>query len=377
MRSVTPSGTASTWRPARSFSSSRDRCRAHRAGRSAAPRRAPPSWTAACRSSPPGSSLPLDRPRGRPVRQSGPTPPRSVPGCSAGWRTGSGSRWRPSIRTNPSQALAWTRSHAEALAAALGARLGAPGLPDDRLGSPDAQPPARLPARRGARGHTGAPSARGVSRPGLGGAAERDRAGGWRTARMNGLVPDPLAERLRRLSPDRLAQLVRGLQDRIDGLQARIAGPIAVVGMALRVPGAASPDAFWDLLCRGEIAITSVPEDRWSGAALARHGVPPYGGFLDSIDSFDATFFHIPPAEAAAMDPQQRPCGRGRLGSPGERRLFPARETPVRDRRFPRNEHGRLQGAVPGRRAGCRRPPAWRRGPRTASPPAGCPTCST
>jgi hypothetical protein len=127
---------------------------------------------------------------------------------------------------------------------------------------------------------------------------------------MNGLAPDPLAdplaERLGRLSPDRLAQLVRGLQERIDGLRARVAGPIAVVGMALRVPGAASPDALWDLLCRGEIAIGPVPEDRWGAAALSRYGVPPFGGFIDGVDRFDATFFRISPAEAATMDPQQR-----------------------------------------------------------------------
>jgi acyl transferase domain-containing protein len=127
---------------------------------------------------------------------------------------------------------------------------------------------------------------------------------------MNGLVPDPmvdpLAERLGRLSPDRLAELVCGLQERIDGLRARVAGPIAVVGMALRLPGAASPDALWDLLCRGEIAIGPVPVDRWSAAALSPHGVPPFGGFIDGVDRFDATFFRIPPAEAAAIDPQQR-----------------------------------------------------------------------
>ncbi|MGW0844592.1 type I polyketide synthase, partial [Streptomyces sp. NPDC002787] len=78
--------------------------------------------------------------------------------------------------------------------------------------------------------------------------------------------------------------------------------PIAVVGLACRLPGADGPAAFWELL-GGTSAITDVPEDRWGAgepSAVRR------GGFLDGVADFDASFFAVSPREAAAMDPQQR-----------------------------------------------------------------------
>ncbi|MFJ6769990.1 type I polyketide synthase, partial [Kitasatospora sp. NPDC091257] len=78
---------------------------------------------------------------------------------------------------------------------------------------------------------------------------------------------------------------------------------IAVVGLACRLPGAATPRAFWKLLCDGVEAIGDVPLDRGD---LAERDVPRRGGFLDRIDGFDPGFFGISPREATAMDPQQR-----------------------------------------------------------------------
>ncbi|MBB5873478.1 acyl transferase domain-containing protein/short-subunit dehydrogenase [Allocatelliglobosispora scoriae] len=79
--------------------------------------------------------------------------------------------------------------------------------------------------------------------------------------------------------------------------------PIAIVGMACRLPQAGDPAAFWRLLRGGVDAVTEAAEERWS-----REIVPDYrrGGFLDEVDRFDAGFFGISPNEAAAMDPQQR-----------------------------------------------------------------------
>ncbi|MEV0603334.1 SDR family NAD(P)-dependent oxidoreductase, partial [Streptomyces sp. NPDC050315] len=84
--------------------------------------------------------------------------------------------------------------------------------------------------------------------------------------------------------------------------------PIAVIGIACRLPGAPDPQAFWELLRDGREAIGEVPEGRWgdfdtpagTGADLRR------GGFLDGVDGFDAAFFGISPQEALTMDPQQR-----------------------------------------------------------------------
>ncbi|MET7433373.1 beta-ketoacyl synthase N-terminal-like domain-containing protein, partial [Streptomyces flaveolus] len=76
--------------------------------------------------------------------------------------------------------------------------------------------------------------------------------------------------------------------------------PIAVVGLACRLPEAPDPGSFWDLLSRGEDAVGEAPAGRWSATAPAR------GAFLDEVDRFDAAFFGISPREAAAMDPQQR-----------------------------------------------------------------------
>ncbi|WP_407562333.1 type I polyketide synthase [Streptomyces sp. 184] len=77
--------------------------------------------------------------------------------------------------------------------------------------------------------------------------------------------------------------------------------PIAVVGLACRLPGASGPAEFWRLLRDGGDAVGEVPESR------RRHaGGRAYGGFLERVDAFDPEFFGISPREAAVMDPQQR-----------------------------------------------------------------------
>jgi len=80
----------------------------------------------------------------------------------------------------------------------------------------------------------------------------------------------------------------------------------AVVGMACRVPGAASVDEFWELLTTGHDAVRTSPPGRWAPERLEGAAGARYGGFLDRIDGFDASFFRIPHEEAVRMDPQQR-----------------------------------------------------------------------
>jgi phthiocerol/phenolphthiocerol synthesis type-I polyketide synthase C len=89
--------------------------------------------------------------------------------------------------------------------------------------------------------------------------------------------------------------------------------PVAVVGMACRFPGADSPEEYWDLLLRGEDAITEVPGSRWPADRYYRPGAPVpgyattrWGGFIEGEYRFDAGFFGVSPAEARSMDPQQR-----------------------------------------------------------------------
>ena len=79
------------------------------------------------------------------------------------------------------------------------------------------------------------------------------------------------------------------------------AEPIALVGMACRLPQAGDPAAFWQLLQDGVDALTDAA-DRWPVTADG----PRRAGFLADVAGFDAGFFGISPHEAAAMDPQQR-----------------------------------------------------------------------
>jgi acyl transferase domain-containing protein len=89
--------------------------------------------------------------------------------------------------------------------------------------------------------------------------------------------------------------------------------PIAVVGLACRLPGADGPDAFWELLRDGRGAVRPLPEGRWPAGSPSPQALVDAGlletaraGYLDAVDEFDPAFFGIPPREAAAVDPHQR-----------------------------------------------------------------------
>ncbi len=90
--------------------------------------------------------------------------------------------------------------------------------------------------------------------------------------------------------------------------------PIAVVGMACRLPGGIdSPAKLWEALLQGADLVTEVPLDRWDAEefydpepGVTGRSVSKWGGFIDDVGGFDADFFGIGEREAIAIDPQQR-----------------------------------------------------------------------
>lgn len=95
------------------------------------------------------------------------------------------------------------------------------------------------------------------------------------------------------------------LLDQLEGTE------IAVVGLALRVPGANNSDQYWDNLQHGREALTTYSDDelRQAGVSEAEINNPHYvknGAPIENIALFDAGFFGFSPRDAAIMDPQHR-----------------------------------------------------------------------
>ena len=90
--------------------------------------------------------------------------------------------------------------------------------------------------------------------------------------------------------------------------------PIAVVGMACRLPGGIdSPHKLWEALLDGADMVTEIPGDRWDAEEFydPEKGAPgrsvsKWGAFIDDVTGFDPDFFGINEREATAMDPQHR-----------------------------------------------------------------------
>jgi acyl transferase domain-containing protein len=99
-----------------------------------------------------------------------------------------------------------------------------------------------------------------------------------------------------------------------DGNPELLLAPIAICGMAMRLPGGISDaESFWDFLINKRDARIEIPKDRYNvdgfysptpkpGMVLMDHGY-----FLDlDLQHMDAGFFSMSKAEVERLDPQQR-----------------------------------------------------------------------
>ncbi len=122
------------------------------------------------------------------------------------------------------------------------------------------------------------------------------------------------SQKTENLSPLKKALIaIEESKSKLKALQKERREPIAIIGMSSRFPGAKNNKEFWDLLKNGVDAIREIPRDRFDiddfydskpnnpGKIISR-----FGGYLDDIDHFDASFFGISRREAEKMDPQQR-----------------------------------------------------------------------
>src|SRR3954471_22768376 len=105
---------------------------------------------------------------------------------------------------------------------------------------------------------------------------------------------------------------IQRLREELKKAKALSDEPIAIVGMSCRAPGAEDVSGYWTILSeerdvigpfppRFDVAALYDPDPDAKGKSYAREG-----GFLRNVDQFDAGFFGISPAEAVALDPQQR-----------------------------------------------------------------------
>ncbi|KAK0385887.1 hypothetical protein NLU13_7064 [Sarocladium strictum] len=95
----------------------------------------------------------------------------------------------------------------------------------------------------------------------------------------------------------------------------KAAAPVAICGMAMRLPGnVSSDDEFWDLLVSKKDARCRVPESRYNIDGF-QHPVhktntlqADHGYFLEHVDlsRFDASLFSMTKAEVEHLDPQHR-----------------------------------------------------------------------
>ena len=86
---------------------------------------------------------------------------------------------------------------------------------------------------------------------------------------------------------------------------------IAVIGISLKIPGAASVEEFWNNIINGVESISffddgEIESSEVEGFVKGRSKVVNAGGIIGDIELFDADFFGFNPREAEIIEPQQR-----------------------------------------------------------------------
>ncbi|KAJ5887882.1 type I iterative PKS [Penicillium taxi] len=133
---------------------------------------------------------------------------------------------------------------------------------------------------------------------------------------MGEFVSDSITHRVP-LQSDVVARLggeeTQPYQDDMDIEDTPVPFPIAIVGMAMRLPGGVSCETeFWDFLINKRDGLCKVPDTRYNIDAFYDDSRPgkirtKHGYFLKhNIRHFDPDFFGISKIEAAKLDPQQR-----------------------------------------------------------------------
>jgi acyl transferase domain-containing protein/thioesterase domain-containing protein/acyl carrier protein len=89
------------------------------------------------------------------------------------------------------------------------------------------------------------------------------------------------------------------------------ANDVAIVGMAIRLPGARTPEQFWENLVAGREAVQRHSDEQLvaRGVAASTLADPLYvkaGIQLENVADFDPEFFGFSPKEGAILDPQHR-----------------------------------------------------------------------
>ncbi|MFI9744153.1 SDR family NAD(P)-dependent oxidoreductase [Streptomyces sp. NPDC052494] len=105
----------------------------------------------------------------------------------------------------------------------------------------------------------------------------------------------------------RAMDTIKRLRGELEEARSGQSGPLAVVGVGLRLPGGiVDLDGYWDALSEGRDLVAPMPEHRKGPFAAEWDTLPRRGGYLDEVLEFDAGFFGISPREARSLDPQHR-----------------------------------------------------------------------